>query len=150
MRSALALLLFAVPVFAAPVPKALKQAPATIEGGWRMQSQETGGRQNLPGKGDYNLWKVDGDTMTLIREDNAGKDGVYPCRFTSETNTDGVRTFEYKVDQNGYHRRGVCELNGDTLRIAFGTDNKTPPAAVKSEPGSGVTVYTFQRVTDSK
>jgi uncharacterized protein (TIGR03067 family) len=139
-----------VTAVAAPVPKALKKPAVTIEGSWRMQSQESGGQPTPPNKGDYNLWVVDGGTMTLIREDNAGKEGVYPCRFTSETNGDGVRTFEYKVDQNGYHRRGVCELDGDTLRVAFGTDSKTPPKAVKGEGGSGVTLYTFQRVTDSK
>ena len=89
--------------------------------------------------------------MQLVREGDATKEGVYPCRFVSELRDDGPRTFEYKVDQNGYHRRGVCELDGDTLRVAFGStaaDAGKPPAAVKSS--DSVTVYTFNRVPDTK
>ena len=150
-RTALALLVFAAPLFAAPVPKALKKAPATIEGRWRLESQEANGRPTAPSKGDYNLWVVAGDTMQLVREGDATKEGVYPCLFVSQLRDDGPRTFEYKVDQNGYHRRGVCEVDGDTLRVAFGStadDAGKLPAAVKSS--DSVTVYTFKRVPDTK
>lgn len=151
MRPALALLLIAAPLIAAPVPKALKRPPASLDGRWRVESHEENGRVMPPPKGDYNLWVVAGDTMQLVREGDTTKEGVYPCRFVSEPRDDGPRTFEYKVDSNGYHRRGVCELDGDTLRVAFGSTADAagqPPAAVKS--GDGVTVYTFRRVTDTK
>jgi hypothetical protein len=97
---------------------------------------------------DYLLWRVSGDTMQLVREGDTSKEGVYPCRLVSEAKEAGPRTFEYKVDANGYHRRGVCELDGDTLRVAFHSDSNTPPAEVKSGPKA--TVYTFKRNTATK
>lgn len=144
MRTLLALLLVAPALVAAPVPKAIKRTAATIDGDWRMESSEINGKMNPPPGRDYNLWKVQGDTMTLVRENDAAGAGAYPCRFTSEQSGDGARTFEYTVDKNKYHRRGVCELDGDTLRVAFSSDAGTPPAEVKSGPN--VTVYTFKRV----
>jgi uncharacterized protein (TIGR03067 family) len=145
MRSLFALLLFALPLAAAPVPKAVKKSPATLEGHWRWESQETNGRVTAAPPSDYCLWKVAGDTMTLTSEQGKMKDE--PCRFETATNGDGVRTFDYTVNSNGYHRRGVCELDGDTLRVAYTSDNKVPPAAVRGD--NGVTIYVFKRVTDS-
>jgi uncharacterized protein (TIGR03067 family) len=147
-RTAYALLLFllTLPLAAAPVPKALKKPAATLDGHWRWESQETNGQVSQAPASDYCLWQVAGDTMTLVNEKRTLKDE--PCGFVSEVKGDGVRTFEYKVNSNGYHRRGVCELDGDTLRVAYTGDNAAPPPAVKSGPG--VTVYTLRRVTDSK
>ncbi|MFY7954053.1 MAG: hypothetical protein ACOVT5_16240 [Armatimonadaceae bacterium] len=146
MRTLLALLSLAAPLAAAPVPKALKKTPASLDGNWRWESQEKNGKVSQASPSDYCLWKVAGDTMTLVTEKGTMKDE--PCGFASATNADGVRTFEYRVNSNGYHRRGVCELDGDTLRVAYTADNNVPPKAVKGE--DGVTVYTFRRVTDSK
>jgi uncharacterized protein (TIGR03067 family) len=149
VRTLVALLLFAAPLLAAPVPKALKaKPPASLDGRWKMESQEANGKSGPPSERDYNTWVVAGDTMHLVRDGDATKEGVYPCRFVSDPRDDGPRTFEYKVDQNGYHRRGVCELDGDTLRVAFSGDANTRPAAVQSS--DTVTVYTFKRVPDTK
>ncbi len=146
MRPLFTLLLFALPLAAAPVPKALKKAPASLEGNWRWESQETNGKVSPAPPSDYCLWKVAGDNMTLSTEKGTMKDE--PCGLVSATNADGVRAFEYTVNSNGYHRRGVCEVDGDTLRVAYTHDNKVPPAAVKGDNG-GV-VYVFKRVIDSK
>ncbi|MCU0704312.1 MAG: hypothetical protein MUF18_10090 [Fimbriiglobus sp.] len=147
MRTLLALLVFAFPLLAAPVPKALKAKPVSIDGDWRWETQEANGQVSPAPKGDYLLWRVAGDTMTLIRE-SGGPEGVYTCRFVSEERPDSPRTFEYKVDRNGYHRRGVCELDGDTLRVAFGDNSNIPPAEVKSGPKTSL--YVFKRVIDTK
>ena len=140
MRTLVALLLLTCPLVAAPVPKALKKTPASLDGSWRWESQETNGKVSPSSKGDYCLWKVAGDTMTLSTEKGTMKDE--PCKFVSATNADGVRAFEYTVNVNSYHRRGVCELDGDTLRVAW-TTHDTPAVT------NGV-VYVFKRVTDSK
>ncbi len=145
-RAFVALLLLALPLFAAPVPKALKKTPASLDGHWRWESQETNGKVSAAPPSDYCLWKVAGDTMTLSTEKGTMKDE--PCQLVSATNADGVRAFEYKVNSNGYHRRGVCEVDGDTLRVAYKGDSKVPPPAVKGD--KDVTVYVFKRVTDSK
>ena len=139
-RVAFALLLFAAPLVAAPVPKALKKAPVTLDGSWRWETQENNGKVSPAPNGDFCLWRVAGDTMTLASEKGGMRDE--PCKFVSETNADGVRTFDYTVNSNGYHRRGVCELDGDTLRVAW-TTHDTPAVP------NGV-VYVFKRVTDSK
>lgn len=147
MRLALLFLVFtAVPVFAAPVPKALKKPPVSLDGDWRWETQERNGQISPASQSDFRLWRVAGEAMTLIQEQGTSKDE--PCRFVSESKDDSLRSFEYKVNSNGYHRRGVCELDGDTLRVAFSNNPATPPAAVKST--NDVSVYTFRRVTDTK
>lgn len=140
------LLLCTAPLVAAPVPKALVKKAVSIEGDWLWESQDNNGKISPAPDSDFRLWRVAGDTMTLIQKDGKNKDE--PCGLVCEPKGEGgLRSFEYKVRSNGYHRRGVCELDGDTLRVAF-SGNETPPADLKSGPS--VTVYTFKRVTDTK
>jgi uncharacterized protein (TIGR03067 family) len=147
VRTFLAFLTVALPLAAAPVPKALVKKVARIDGDWRWESQDNNGNVSPAPKSDFCLWRVAGDTMTLIQEQGASKDE--PCGFVCEPKGEGgLRSFEYKVRSNGYHRRGVCELDGDTLRVAFNSNSDSPPEAVKSGPS--VSVYTFKRVTDTK
>lgn len=147
MRFVLFLMLIAATLSAAPVPKALKKATG-IDGDWRMESTERNGKMGQPPGGDYNLWRVHGETIDLVREPEPGRpdrgDNIYPCQFVSEIRPEAPRTFEYKVLKNGYHRHGVCELDGDTLRVAFSSDAKSPPTAVQSS--NTVTIYVFKRV----
>lgn len=133
--------LIAPTLSAAPVPKANK--PATLDGDWKWESQERNGQVSPPPQGDFLLWRVEGDTMTLI--DESGKLKEEPCEFVGEQSPDGPRKFEYKVKSNGHHCRGVCEVAGDTLRVAFGSDNAKPPGEVKSS--GSVSVFTLKRVT---
>jgi uncharacterized protein (TIGR03067 family) len=148
MRPLCILLLSALPLVAAPVPKAVRKASASLDGSWRMVAAERNGKLDPPPEKDYNLWVVAGDTMQLVREKDDSKEGVYACQFISGVNEGGLRTFEYVVHANKHHRRGVCEQDGDTLRVAFSHDTDTPPAEVKG--GKRVTVFHFQRVTDPK
>src|SRR5438046_1611121 len=97
-RVALALFVTALTAFAAPVPKALKKPPASVEGDWRWETQESNGRVSPASQGDFRLWRVVGETMTLIQEQGTSKDE--PCRFVCEPKDDGLRSFEYKVNSN--------------------------------------------------
>ncbi len=147
MRPLLALLALASPLLAAPVPKALVKKAVSVDGDWRWESQEQNGNVSPAPKSDFCLWRVAGDTMTLVQTQGTSKDE--PCGLVCEPKGEGgLRSFEYKVRSNGYHRRGVCQVDGDTLRVAFGSNNDTPPVDLKSGPN--VSVYTFKRVTDSK
>lgn len=147
MRAITALLLLAVPLAAAPVPKTLVKKAASMDGDWVWESQENNGKVSPAPKSDFCLWRVAGDTMTLIQMQGTSKDE--PCGLVCEPKGEGgLRSFEYKVRSNGYHRRGVCVLDGDTLKVAFSSSDANPPAEVKSGPS--VSVYTFKRVTDTR
>lgn len=146
IRLVLAAVLVASGGLAAPVPKAAKKN-ASLDGDWRIESHELNGKASPPPPKDYNLWKVAGDTLQLVREGDTTTEAVYPCKLVSEAKDGGPHTFEYTVNANGYHRRGVCEVDGDTLRVAFGStadDAGKPPTEVKST--EKVTVYVFKRV----
>jgi hypothetical protein len=138
-----ALFLLAPALAAAPVPKALKPRVVSLDGDWRWETQESNGQVSPAPKSDFCLWRVAGDTLTLVQEQGMSRDE--PCRFVGEPKEGGLRSFEYTVTNNGYNRRGVCEaVDADTLRVAFHSNPSTPPAEVKSGPQ--VTVYTFKRV----
>ena len=141
-------LLFALVGIAAPVPKGIKKTPPSLDGDWRMESMEVNGKMNPPTPREYNIWKVKGEAMQLVREGDTTKEGVYPCRLVSNQPAEGLATFEYTVQQNSYNRRGVCELDGDTLRVAFEFDASKPPTDLKSGPKA--TVYTFKRLGEGK
>jgi uncharacterized protein (TIGR03067 family) len=147
VRPLLVLAVLAAPLLAAPVPKALVKKATNIEGDWLWESQDNNGKVSPAPDSDFRLWRVAGDTMTLIQRQGTSKDE--PCGLVCEPKGEGgLRSFEYKVRSNGYHRRGVCQVDGDTLRVAFGSNSDTPPADLKSGPN--VSVYTFKRVTDTK
>jgi uncharacterized protein (TIGR03067 family) len=137
----------AAAALAAPVPKALKK-DAPLDGRWVLDSQVADGTVAvLPD--DQDEWTVSGNTLTI--EQKGRRRGVVRavrCTLESALASAGPRTFEYKVTTNSYHRRGVCEVDGDTLRVAFSTGDSGPPGEVKS--GAGVVLYTFRRLTDSQ
>lgn len=136
-------LLLACAAVAAPVPKALKK-PATLQGDWRIVGEERNGQPAPRGTSSTSLWRVSEGRLVLISEGRTGPDREFDGVLIT-TPGDGTRpgAFEYTLHRNGYNRRGVFELDGDTLRVAFGKDPKTPPERLTSD-ASGY-LYTFER-----
>ncbi len=144
-RALAVLIVLATPVPAAPVPKGLKKPEAKLEGDWRLETEEQNGKVGQR-SGSHNLWRVTDGQMTLIAENiPQGQKKEYPTVLVSAAVDGGsLRTFDYTVVENKYQRNGVCELDGDTLRIAFGKDAKARPDKLTSENGGYL--YTFKRV----
>jgi hypothetical protein len=136
VRYALTLLVFALPLAAAPVPKSLKKPPP-LDGDWRWETEQVNGGPATPSDNGYNLWRVKGDTLQMIRESGAADERASSCLFTSVPREGGSRSFEYTVNSNGYHRRGLCEFDGDCLRVSWVAHDTGLPNGV---------VYTFKRV----
>ena len=147
MTRTLALLVLLSTAFAvaAPVPKGVKKKEASLEGDWRLEAEERDGKAGQR-TGTHNLWRVTDGQMTLIAENNPqGQKKEYPTALvTAPVDGTSLRTFDYTVLENKYQRNGVCELDGDTLKIAFGKTPTTRPDKLTSENGGYL--YTFKRV----
>lgn len=138
-----AVIAFAGLTTAAPVPKAIKPPPPpALDGEWVLEREDRDGQLGVPPSSRYNRWRVAGGSLVLVADPSPQRDPLYRATLTSEPADAGPRPFEY-VGENGYHRRGVCELTADTLRVAFGKTPTEPPAAVTSEGGGYL--YTFKR-----
>jgi uncharacterized protein (TIGR03067 family) len=144
-RALALLIVLAVPAFAAPVPKGVKKKEVTLEGDWRLDTEERDGKVGQR-TGSHNLWRVTDGQMTLIAENNPqGQKKEYPTALvTAAVDGTSLRTFDYTVLENKYQRNGVCAVDGDTLKIAFGKEPKTRPDKLTSEGGGYL--YTFKRV----
>jgi uncharacterized protein (TIGR03067 family) len=144
-RAALLALALTTAAVAAPVPKPLKAKPVSLNGEWEMVSEERDGTADVPRSSRYKSWRVSDGELVLMAEPGPQRDPVYRAKLTSEPGEGGRPwTFEY-VGENGYHRRGVCELDGDTLKVSFAKDPKARPEKLTSEAGGYL--YTFKRVT---
>lgn len=130
---------------AAPVPKGLKKPQASLDGDWKLEAEERDGQAGQR-SGSHNLWRVTDGQMILIAEHGAqGQKAEYPTVLvTAPVEGGSLRTFDYTVVENKYQRNGVCEVDGDTLRVAFGKSPTARPDKLTSENGGYL--YTFKRV----
>ena len=144
-------LLFAVPVFAAPVPKATpKKEEPTMNGVWEVVERVNNGRP-LKSR-DHECWVFGDDTYTIYdgMKDVTGVNdpGNKLCSGAKLTPDSKDPT---ALDLNEGRNQNITrmQLDGDTLHIAIGIDQKkTRPAEAK--PGQGVAYIKFQRVDPAK
>lgn len=141
MRPLAMLLLFAVPVVAAPVPKSLKKANTSPDGAWYLVECVGNGKANDVAKMERN-WAVDGQVMLLgaRTQKDRGK-GVSVIPFTIP---DPARPTVRKFN-TGW---SVVEADGDTLRFCYAYDFTRELSECK--PGPGVAYYVFERVKEEK
>jgi uncharacterized protein (TIGR03067 family) len=131
-------------VEAAPVPKGIKKS-ATLEGDWQLETEERDGQPTERRSSGHNLWRVKAGVLVLVADDPRKQSSEYPGTLVAEPGTgDQPGVFEYTLHTNGYHRCGVYELSGDTLRVAFSKDPKARPPQLTSDANGFL--YTFKRV----
>jgi len=143
MRPLATLLLFAVPVFAAPVPKAVKAKP-TMDGVWEWV--EFNGHD---GTMKYTIQKptyrrIDGDRISIGKrtiEELFREEPAHILRIRDEK-LPHLRTLE--VGEVKYS--AVVELDGDTLRWCYALD--TNVTITECKPANGVYYYLFKRVKE--
>ena len=147
MRAWVALILFALPAAAAPVPKELKKKNDLdrIEGTWVVVAHCNGGGKIEPGDGG--IWKFDKFGNASVHVKNAApRDGV---KFElGEFGT--LKTFDWVAPWGEWY--GVYELTDDTLTTyvsrkgARGKEGRH----LELKTGPGVEMNRYQRSDSAK
>ncbi len=137
MRPLFVLLLLAVPVFAAPVPKAVKKANASPDGHWYLKEII------LDGTSDTVLASF--DRHTLIEGEK------YACAKSGRPSLTGAANFTITDPDRPHLRKwgtlpAVYEVDGDTLRACYAHDGRKELTECK--PGAGIHYYVFERVKE--
>jgi uncharacterized protein (TIGR03067 family) len=146
----LSLLLLAAPVFAAPVPKALRDAD-TLTGEWEVVERRSG---KVAPKGAAGVvWSIRGEELT-IRPKGANAAPITTARYKlarPEKGKKGELDYHLNYDNGkpSLTYRGRFEVDGDTLRFCYTTDS-TADRPTDFEPRDKVVVYTFKRVPPAK
>ena len=143
MRAAVLLLLVALPVLAAPVPKSLKGAP-TLDGVWQVV-EYNGMNGQRPAQAEGTYWRVEGESF------GGGEDSIK--KLTSDNLPHLLRIPDPKKPHlREYHLFGgekysaVVDLDGDTLRFAWAPDATKTISECK--PADDMYYYVFRRVKD--
>lgn len=126
---------------AAPVPKEIKKADdtTTLLGKWETVTADYSGKPGMTG--------------AVFRFDADGAGGVTPpmtpteisAKYTLDS-TSNPKRFEWALGSGG-KSIGTYELNGDVLKVAFGSNGKQPANAA---PGADVSFYEMKRVKPEK
>jgi hypothetical protein len=134
----LPLLVIALPLAAAPVPKALKKPPANPDGAWRLVEFHSDGQVVAVGQMTRD-WVISGEYVFAGRlvEPAHGQKGQ--ANFTI---SDPDRPHLRKWGDNP----AAFELDrgGDTLRVSYAHDGRKEITECKPQPG--VYYYVFERV----
>lgn len=120
-------LLFAVPVFAAPVPKELKKAKPSVDGKWRMTEFICNSKSVRPW---VDVWTIDGEKITI---------GVATTPFTfRDPDQPQLRKWQ------GYS--AAVKLEDDKLYVCVNW--LTKDQVLECQPGPKLDLYVFERVKD--
>ncbi len=135
----LVLLLFAVPVLAAPVPKSVKKQSQSIDGYWYLTESIEDGVPVKMGNG-YSR-------HTVIRGEK------YACSWQGRPKKSDEEDFTVIDPATPNLRRwqtrpALFEVDGDTLYGCFPTDGRKELTECK--PGKGVVYYVYTRMKDDK
>jgi uncharacterized protein (TIGR03067 family) len=148
MRSLLVLLL-AVPLVAAPVPKALKKKAPALDGTWKIVEWYSGDtRMQLT---DEVIWTVDGENLAVEGKVKGAPDGFVPnATRTMRKPDDGPdNALDYTITPTDGSRQSfrpaVYELDGDTFKICL-TDSHNGPRPTECKPDGRTVMYVLKRV----
>ena len=158
MRTLLALVLFTVPLAAAPVPKALKKAPASLDGTWEVVEYHSNG--NKVNNTVAIKWVIDGQNLSIERNNPRLVGGGLraPANVSySLVKPDGgpVNALDYTINfANGVTPTrtmpGVFEFDGESLKFCWANVVNGGERPAKCEPAEGTILYVFKRLTDPR
>jgi hypothetical protein len=142
MKPFAVLLLLAVSVWAAPIPKQLKKKGLGLNGTWEAQSIMVG-NVTYPIRRPM-LWKIDGvvaisdfnDDVTNKEYELIPLDAEFP------------RSLNLIVTKNGQKltHLGIGELDGDTWKFCLNISPDNTVRPIRMEQNKDVYLYTFKRV----
>jgi len=140
MRPLIVLLVLAVPVFAAPVPKSVKKPPLTSpDGAWRLLKFSSDGAEPALPQSMALDWVIEGD---FINPSSRAAWAAQPKGTPNFTRPD--------PEKPNLRKWGVCpavyEVDGDTLRCCYAHDGRKELTECK--PAQGIHYYVFERVKE--
>jgi hypothetical protein len=136
MRPLIALLLFALPVLAAPVPKALKKNNSP-DGHWYLKEFNGDGKPDTTLNGFRRHVLIEGERYSCAA---AGRpDGSDSTNWT-------IRDPEKPHLRTWGKMPAVYEVEGDTLRCCYAHDGR--PELTECKPGQGIHYYVYERVKE--
>jgi len=145
VRILLALLLFAPPALAAPVPKDFRKLPK-LDGKWKIVEYSSSGRDIKTSSILNQTWEFDGEKLSITRNTTAKKP-FKPSEIKVKTDVKSKpMAFDY-IFATGTVRKGVYEVDGDTLVICLRLS--TVPAQERPttlDGGVGLLRYVLKRV----
>ena len=139
MRPLVALLLVALPLLAAPVPKGMKNKPSSPDGQWKLVAHSSDGKE-APLTNMACYWRIADDA---IQCNSTGwpKPGEPSSSIAAK---DPARPGQRVWGQ----LPAVVEVDGDTLRACYAHDGRKELSECK--PGQGIAYYVFERVKAEK
>jgi hypothetical protein len=139
MRALVALLLFALPVFAAPVPKGLKKGPPPKpDGAWTLVEFDSDGKGGNA-QGMVQDWFIEGEHIFVGAKVEPAHGAKGPPNFTV-TDPDRPHLRKWGTSAAAYE----LSDDGDTLRAGYAHDGRKELTECK--PQQGVHFYVFKRV----
>jgi hypothetical protein len=137
MRALFAVLLVALSAVAAPVPKALKKPPVTIDGYWYLVELNVDGVKRPSLEKTARHWLVEGDRVSNDMHGRpSGRDSTnWTIRDPQRPHLRMWGTFP-----------AVIEADGDTLRACYPIDGRKDLTECK--PEKGIAYYVYERVRE--
>jgi uncharacterized protein (TIGR03067 family) len=145
-------LLFAPPLDAAPVPKALKN-PRPLDGTWKVTDWHYSAAH--PHLDDDITWTIEGETLTVTWTKAETPSGVAANATRTITRPAGGAgnavdfTIRYGDGTPTSVRPAVVELGGDTLKLCMSTTHNGPRPS-ECKPADGAILYVLKRVDATK
>ena len=143
--------LFAGSLTAAPVPKALKKPPASLDGAWELIEWHF--NDSVGQLTDDIRWAIDGDKLTVTGQKQTGHFVANVTRTLVRPGGGGGNAVDYTIGFSDgtptLVRPAVFEVKDDRLTLCL-TNSHNGPRPIECTPGRGVTVYVLRRVKEEK
>lgn len=146
----LLLLVFAAPLFAAPVPKVVKKVEPTLQGTWEVVERQNNGQPLQPSGREF--WVFDGEKYAIfdgLKDESELRDPKRKPFSGTRVVPDPQDAAAIDLDEGPHHNISRMLLGGDTLHIAITLEQKNGRPA-EAKPGQGIAYIKFQRVDPAK
>jgi uncharacterized protein (TIGR03067 family) len=118
---------------------ATKKDLAKLQGTWKVQSAQKGGKDVAADDLVFNELTFDGVKMTMIKDGKPTKDATIKIDPSKKPATVDV------LDGDKIVKRGLYDFDGETLKLAVTSKGDDRPTELASKPDSDVTVLVLKR-----
>lgn len=143
-RVTFVLMLLAISVVAAPVPKALKPKRPSVEGSWQLVELNLNGQDYT--KLNLQEWLITNGAVTMIRLDGGRRTVVKDCGPFRLTATGNAEEVDWVSDEHDppTSSPAIVRVSDDELLLVIARPNAPRPTEFKS--GAQVSLYRFERL----
>ncbi len=143
MRTLVLTVLLAAPIWAAPVPREVRNGPA-LEGTWEVVTMHSNGVGMEMYQGAR--WKIGKETIDIeYPEALRARQPSVSNKIHRVDGTTRPRQLDY-TNYQGMDRKAVFEIQGDKLTICIPVDTTDRPKELKADTSN--LFYTFKRIKE--